>query len=237
MLYTGTSGWAYPSWKPAFYPEKLAQKKFLQFYSSRLNAVEVNYTFRHMLSEKTIQNWLAETPPEFRFCVKAHQAITHIRRLKNTEELLPRFLSSVEPLAAAGRLGAVLFQLPPNLKADPMLLHGFVTALPPVLRASFEFRHPSWFSDEIFAILRKHQLALCVAESEDRDTPDIATALFRYYRFRKPAYSEDERRAIAATMRRQSGEADVFAFFKHEESPEGALLAEELRKIVQAQAA
>jgi uncharacterized protein YecE (DUF72 family) len=237
MLYVGTSGWAYPSWKPAFYPEKLAQKKFLQFYSSKLNAVEVNYTFHHMVSEKTLQSWIADTPPDFRFCIKAHQAITHIRRLKNTEELLQRFLSSIEPLAAAGRLGSVLFQLPPNLKADPMLLHGFVTALPTVLRASFEFRNPSWFNEEVFAMLRKHNLAICVAESEERDTPDVPTAPFRYYRYRKPDYSAAERRAIAANVTRQCADADVFVFFKHEETPEGALYAEELLNNLRGKAA
>src|SRR5512142_3015177 len=129
-LHVGTSGWAYPAWKPVFYPEKLAQKKFLQHYSSRLNAVEVNYSFRHLIAEKTLANWIAATPPGFAFCVKAHQAITHIRRLKNAEDMLQRFLASIEPLAAAGKLGPVLFQLPPNMKCDAPLLDAFLAQLP-----------------------------------------------------------------------------------------------------------
>jgi uncharacterized protein YecE (DUF72 family) len=117
-IFVGTSGWAYPSWKPAFYPEKLAQAKFLAYYASRLNTVEVNLTFRQLLKDTTAQKWIAQTPNNFRFSIKAHQVLTHIKRLKNTEDFLPRFLSTVEPLAGAGKIGAVLFQLPPNMKAD-----------------------------------------------------------------------------------------------------------------------
>ena len=116
QLLDGTSGWAYPSWKPDFYPQKLAQKKFLNFYATQLNAVEVNFTFRQLVKESTLQNWLAETPPGFRFTVKAHQVITHIKRLKGTEDFVSRFLGTIEPLAAASKIGPVLFQLPPNLK-------------------------------------------------------------------------------------------------------------------------
>src|ERR1700686_2811693 len=129
QLYVGTSGWAYPTWKPAFYPEKLAQKKFLNFYASKLNAVEVNYTFRQLVKETTVQNWIAETPDHFRFSIKSHQVLTHIKRLKNTEEFLRRFLSSIEPLARAEKLAPVLFQLPPNMKADATLLRDFLETL------------------------------------------------------------------------------------------------------------
>ncbi len=225
MLFAGTSGWAYANWKPDFYPAKLASSKFLGYYASRLNAVEVNYTFRHLLTEKTISNWLAQTPTNFRFCIKAHQALTHVRRLKNTADFLQRFLSSVEPLAAADRLGVVLFQLPPNLKGDAALLDDFLAAVPRALRASFEFRHESWFSDEIFEVLRRRNAALCLAESEKLETPDIATADFAYYRFRKPEYSDAERRQIARKLSAASGARDIFAFFKHEENPQSALNA------------
>ena len=111
QLYVGTSGWAYPSWKPEFYPEKLAQKKFLNFYASKLNAVEVNYTFRQLVKETTVQNWIADTPDHFRFTIKAHQVLTHIKRLKDPEEFLKRFLGTLEGLERAGRLGPLLFQL------------------------------------------------------------------------------------------------------------------------------
>ncbi len=228
MLFAGTSGWAYANWKPDFYPAKLASSKFLSYYASRLNAVEVNYTFRHLLTEKTLQNWLAQTPDNFRFCIKAHQAITHIRRLKNTAEFMPRFLASVEPLAAAHRLGAVLFQLPPNLKADAALLDEFLAAIPRAVRASFEFRHESWFSEPIFDVLRRRNAALCLAESEKLETPDVVTADFSYYRLRKPEYSAAERRQIAGKLNAAAGKRDIFAFFKHEESPQSALSAADL---------
>src|SRR5499427_233797 len=130
QLFAGTSGWAYPSWKPDFYPEKLAQTKFLSHYATQLNAVEVNFTFRQLVKETTLAKWLADTPPNFRFAIKAHQVITHIKRLKGTEDFVPRFLATIEPLASAGKLAPVLFQLPPNLKADVALLEGFLTTLP-----------------------------------------------------------------------------------------------------------
>jgi len=147
QLYAGTSGWAYPSWKLDFYPEKLAQKKFLSYYATQLNTVEVNFTFRQLVKESTIQNWIEDTPAHFRFGVKAHQVITHIKRLKGTEDFVPRFLATIAPLASAGKLGPVLFQLPPNLKADASLLKDFLQVLPRAVPNAFEFRHPSWFCD------------------------------------------------------------------------------------------
>jgi uncharacterized protein YecE (DUF72 family) len=229
QLFAGTSGWAYPSWKPDFYPQKLAQKKFLSHYATQLNAVEVNYTFRQLVKESTLQNWLAETPAGFRFTIKAHQVITHIKRLKDTGEFVSRFLGTIEPLASAGKLGPVLFQLPPNLKADRELLTGFVTTLPKRLRAAFEFRHDSWLTDDTYDTLRQHNISLCIAESEDRTTPDVATADFVYYRFRKPNYSSDERRAMVKRIQEHlAAKRDVFAYFKHEETPEGAIYAREL---------
>ncbi len=228
-LHAGTSGWAYPNWKPAFYPPKLAQKKFLNYYATRLNAVEVNYTFHHLPSEKSLVNWIAETPEEFCFCVKAHQVITHIKRLKDTDEMVRRFVGSLEPLLRAGKLGPALFQLPPNFKADPVILGNFLGTLPPGLRCAFEFRHLSWFSGPVYEVLRKHNAALCVAESEDLTCPDVCTADFCYYRLRKPEYSEAERKQIAAKMGQQiSAGREVFTFFKHEDTPEGALYAAEL---------
>ena len=137
-IYVGTSGWAYKAWQPEFFPPKLPQKQFLRHYATQLNAVEVNYTFRHLLSERTIANWLEETPASFRFAIKAHQSITHLRRLTNAEDALQRFLSSIQPMAAAGRLGPVLFQLPPIFKADAERLDSFLAMLPRSLKAAFE---------------------------------------------------------------------------------------------------
>ena len=229
QLFVGTSGWAYPTWKPDFYPAKLAQKKFLEHYATQLNTVEVNFTFRQLVKETTIQNWIEQTPAHFRFGVKAHQVITHIKRLKATEEFLARFLATIAPLASAGKLGPVLFQLPPNLKADAALLNDFLEVVPRALPAAFEFRHESWFADPTWEALKSHGVALCVAETEERATPDVVTGPFVYYRFRKPSYTEEERRGMLGRIGEHiAAGRDVFAYFKHEETPEGALYARDL---------
>jgi uncharacterized protein YecE (DUF72 family) len=230
-LFIGTSGWAYPSWKPGFYPEKLAQTKFLTYYATQLNTVEVNLTFRQLLKDTTAQKWIDQTPQEFRFTIKAHQVITHIKRLKNTEEFLQRFISTIEPLSQAGKIGCVLFQLPPNLKADPKLLQDFLPAIPRGVRAAFEFRHDSWFADDIFSCLKQHNRALCVAETEERGTPDVVTADFCYYRYRKPEYTPEERQAMLRRMQEHlSSGRDSYAYFKHEETPQGAIYAVDVLK-------
>src|SRR3984957_16721679 len=195
QLYVGTSGWAYPSWKPDFYPAKLPQTKFLSHYATQLNTVEVNFTFRQLVKETTTEKWIAQTPPGFRFGIKAHQVITHIKRLKGTGDFVPRFLSTIEPLAQAGKLGPVLFQLPPNLKVEAKLLEEFLPALPRAVQAAFEFRHPSWFTDEIFNLLKSNNRALFCPQTEEGVTPCVVTADFCYYRYPKPSYTADERRA------------------------------------------
>ena len=233
QLYVGTSGWAYPTWKPAFYPEKLAQKKFLNFYASKLNAVEVNYTFRQLVKETTVQNWIAETPEHFRFTIKAHQVLTHIKRLKNAEDFLMRFIGTLEGLERARRLGPLLFQLPPNFKADQVVLSEFLKILPPKVRLAFEFRNESWFTDETWNALRERNIALCVAETEERDTPDVVTADYAYYRYRKPTYTHEERqRMVVRIQEHLAAGRDVFAYFKHEETPEGVLYAVDVLKSV-----
>jgi uncharacterized protein YecE (DUF72 family) len=230
MIYAGTSGWSYPTWKPQFYPAKLAAAKFLGYYATRLNSVEVNYTFRHYASEKTQSGWCANTPPEFRFSAKAHQTITHIKRLKDAAEDARGFLASLQPLSQAGKLGFVLFQLPPFLKADSGLLRDFLAGLP-AGRFAFEFRHESWFKDEFYDLLRARNAAICVAESEKLETPDVTTADFAYYRLRKPEYSPAERKQIAQRIEGHAAAGrDVFLYFKHEETPDGAFYAEELLK-------
>jgi uncharacterized protein YecE (DUF72 family) len=228
-LYAGTSGWAYPSWKPDFYPAKLAQAKFLQYYATQLNAVEVNFTFRQLLKDATAQKWIEATPAGFRLSIKAHQVITHIKRLKNAEDFVPRFLGTIEPIARAERLGPLLFQLPPNMKADAKLLGEFLATLPRAVPSAFEFRHASWFTDEIFDLLKSSNRALCVAETEERITPDVVTADFCYYRYRKPSYTADERGAMVDRIREHLAQGrNVFAYFKHEETPEGAIYAVEV---------
>jgi uncharacterized protein YecE (DUF72 family) len=233
MLYAGTSGFAYPSWKPRFYEAKLSPKRFLEVYASRLNSVEINYTFRRLAAPTTFDKWVAATPGHFVFCPKAHERITHKARLKEAGEFTDVFLKSLEPLRAAKRLGPVLFQLPPYLKCDEARLSDFLAILPKDMRYTFEFRHESWLAEPVYDILRQHDVALCWAESEKFGVPDVPTASFAYLRLRKQEYSPEEIAAIVARIRNTLSEGkDVFAFFKHEETPDGALQAEQLLKQV-----
>ncbi len=226
-LYAGTSGFAYPAWKPGFYPEKLPAARFLQHYAERLNCVEINYTFRRMPSPTTLASWVTATRPGFSFAVKAHQRITHVQRLKDVREPTELFLKTLEPLRAAGRLGPVLVQLPPNLKLDLERLEAFFELLPAGTRFAFEFRHTSWFTDDVFALLREHDASLCVAESEKLEVPDVVTAGFVYYRLRKPGYGDDDLERFSARAQELLATGrDVYLVFKHEDDPGGALDAE-----------
>jgi len=227
-IYAGTSGWAYTSWKPDFYPPKLPSAKFLEYYATRLNSVEVNYTFRSAVTKLLLDEWIDATPPHFKFAVKAHQSITHIKRLRGVAKLTSQFLASLEPLRRARKLGPVLFQLPPNFKCDLARLDGFLEKLPRGTRFAVEFRHPSWFVEEVYDRLRRARVALCQAESEELETPDVATANFRYFRLRKDSYSPRARKAIKQKVTKAARSGDVFVYFKHEDTPSGALYAEEL---------
>ena len=233
-FYVGTSGWAYSIWKPEFYPKDVSAKNFLKFYATKLNAVEVNYTFRRLLSEKAAETWMNDAGPDFRFVAKANQYITHMRRLKNAEEPLGRFLGSLEPLLRRKQLGPVLFQLPPNLKADVAVLSEFLALLPRAIQAAFEFRHESWFSDETYEELKKRNVALCIAETESITTPEERTARYIYFRFRKPSYDAAEIRKLADRVERCLADGlETYAFFKHEEDPRSPLNAVELLTAVQ----
>ena len=224
--FIGTSGWAYSSWKPGFYPQALPQKKFLEYYATQLNSVEVNYTFRQLPTESMLSAWLAASDAGFRFSFKAPQRLTHILRLKDCSDIVASLSRALAPAVAAGRMGVVLFQLPPNFKADvPRLTSFLVDASTCGLRMAFEFRHSTWFCDEVYAVLRQHCVALCVAESEDLETPDVVTAPFMCYRFRKSEYSAAQLDVIENTLRRRSAEGEIFAYFKHEEQPTGAICA------------
>ena len=233
-LFAGTSGFAYAGWKPAFYPAKLPSKRFLEYYSSRLNSVEVNFSFRRLIPSTTLDNWMSQAAPGFVFAPKAHQRITHFQRLKDSGEFTELFFKSLEPLRLAGRLGPVLFQLPPNMKADVSLLESFLAILPTDLRHAFEFRHTSWLTDEIYDCLKKHNAALCLAESEKLEIPEIVTAPFVYLRLRMSEYSREQLQDIAGQCSKWMGEGrDVFVYFKHEDTPDGALYAEEILKLNQ----
>jgi len=229
QLFAGASGFAYPAWKPAFYPQKVPQTRFLEHYAARLNSVEINYTFRRTPSPKTLEKWIEQTPDGFVFSVKAHQRITHFKRLKEAEEATAFFLDSLAPLENAARLGVVLFQLPPNLKLDAERLEAFLPLLPADIRCAFEFRHESWNTQRVYQLLESRNICLCQAESDTLVAPDVLTADFVYFRLRKSDYPKQDRDAIQAKVQGLlRGGRSVFLYFKHEDTPEGALYAEEL---------
>ena len=232
-LYAGTSGFAYTAWKPVFYPAKLPSNQFLKHYAERLNCVEINYTFRRLPAATTLANWVQQTAPGFVFAVKANMRITHILRLKNAEQATDIFFKAIDPLRTSRRLGPVLFQLPPAMKCDVGLLRSYLELLPKGMRYAFEFRHASWLVEEVYAELRQSNISLCVAESERLEVPEVITADFVYYRLRKPDYTEQDIDAFAARARELLATGrDLYLMFKHEETPEGALNAELLRKKV-----
>ena len=229
-LYVGTSGWAYSIWKPEFYPQKLAAKNFLKHYATKLNTVEVNYTFRRLLSEKAAVSWINDVGPEFRFAPKANQYITHVRQLKDPAAL-ERFLPTLEPLSK--QLGPILFQLPPHLKADVALLSDFLAQLPRNVKSAVEFRHESWFTDATYRALRDRNAALCIAESESITTPEERTARYIYFRFRKPSYGPADLHTLVERVERCVADGlETYAFFKHEEDPRSPLNAVELLESV-----
>ena len=206
-------------------------KRWLSAYSQTFDTVECDNAFYRLPKREVFERWREGLPVGFTMAVKASRFLTHIKRLKNTEEFLSRFLSMIEPLARAGKIAPVLFQLPPNMKADPKLLEDFLKVIPRGVQAAFEFRNESWFVDEIFSSLKQCNRALCVAETEDRVTPDVVTADFCYYRYRKPEYSPDERRAMVNRMHQHlSAGRDTYAYFKHEETPQGAIYAVDVLK-------
>lgn len=230
-IFAGTSGWAYPTWKPAFYPQGTPAKRFLEVYSRLLSSVEVNYTFRALPTAALLEGWLASTPDFFRFSFKAPQRITHIKRLASCESDVATFVSLLEPVRQAGKLGLLLFQLPPNLKADPSRLKSFLAAPslngPAAPSIAFEFRNESWFCDEIYAILRAHDAALCIAESDELSTPEVHTSQrFTSFRLRRTgAYNPGEIAAFASRFTALAAQRDVYVYFKHEDEPTGALNA------------
>lgn len=230
-IHAGTSGWAYPTWKPDFYPAATSAKKFLEFYASQLNSVEVNYTFRTLPTAKMLEGWLAATPSNFNFSFKAPQRITHFKRLRECEADVDQFITALNPIRQAGKLGLLLFQLPPNFKADADLLTAFLSIAAfqtvDVPRVAFEFRHDSWFDEEIYSILRQHEAALCIAESEDRLTPEVHTASgFTCFRLRRSSgYSALELDSFVKRFTAFAQQRDVYVYFKHEDEPTGALNA------------
>jgi len=215
----GTSGYDYQPWRGRFYPENLPKAQMLSYYASRFGAVEINYTFRHLPSEKAASGWASRVPDGFRFALKAWQRITHHARLRKTGEMVASFNEAARKLGP--KLGPVLYQLPPNLKRDDTLFAEFLAQLPRDVPAAFEFRHESWFADETFRALEGAGAALCVAESEELATPRVRTAPFGYLRLRRLDYKKRDLDSWAAWVRDVGFTADVTAFFKHEDEAKG----------------
>lgn len=225
-VHIGTSGYSYGAWKGSFYPEDLPSSAMLRFYAERLPTVEINNTFYKMPSEKVLAGWAGEVPASFRFALKASQKITHILRLKpESSETLTYFARAAQSLGE--KLGPLLFQLPPNFKKDVPRLAAFLALVPPAFRAAFEFRHESWFEEDVYETLRANGAALCLAEDEDLTTPIVPTADWGYVRFRLPDYDEESLSARAETLRRQPW-TESYVFFKHEDEGKGPALAAQL---------
>jgi len=229
----GTSGFQYAEWKGNFYPEDLPAAKMLPFYAERLPTTEINYTFHRIPAAKTIANWNDLTPPRFRFSLKAPQKITHFARLRDCADTLRYFHDVISGLG--DKMGTVLFQLPPNFKKNTLLLADFVNSLPGGMRAAFEFRHQSWFEDEVFNALKARNIALCIADTEDLTTPQMATADYGYLRLRREDYAKADVERWAEFVRGQNERwSDAFIYFKHEEAGIGPKLAKQMMEILAA---
>jgi uncharacterized protein YecE (DUF72 family) len=229
-FYVGTSGYSYPEWKGSFYPEKMPAKQMLGFYAARFRTVEINNTFYRLPAVSVLETWAGQVPADFRFVLKAPQEITHVRRLRDADELLSLLLERAGALKE--RLGPLLFQLPPNFKKDVLRLRAFLALLTPGRRAALEFRHASWFDDEVFTLLRDHQAALCVADAEDDlEVPFVATADWGYLRLRRPDYDDAALTTWVARMEAQAWR-DCFVFFKHEDAGKGPQMASRLLEVL-----
>jgi uncharacterized protein YecE (DUF72 family) len=230
-LHVGTSGYSYKEWKGTFYPDDLPVKQMLRYYGERFRATEINNTFYRMPKASVLEAWAGEVPADFKFALKAPQRITHFQRLRDCGESLSYLLATAGVLK--DRLGPLLFGLPPNFKKDVERLKEFLALLPPQRPVAFEFRHPSWFDDEVFGLLRDHQVALCIAEAEgDLEVPFVSTADWGYLRLRRPDYTAAELRAWVKKVRTQPWR-DAFVFFKHEDEGKGPQLAAAFLKLAE----
>jgi uncharacterized protein YecE (DUF72 family) len=233
VILVGTSGYNYPEWKGSFYPADLPTTKMLPFYAGKFPTVEINYTFYRMPTPKLIAGWRAQVPPEFRFTLKAPKRITHDRRLRpgDVAESVQGFITAAAELGP--QLAALLFQLPPNFKKDVPLLKEFLSLLPPKTTAAFEFRNASWLEEEVFDALRARNIALCIADSEARETPLVATADYAYLRLRDEGYGDTEIAQWTDTARKLSETArDVFVYFKHEDEGKGAAFGQQMMSLL-----
>ncbi|HVS31454.1 MAG TPA: DUF72 domain-containing protein [Thermoanaerobaculia bacterium] len=228
----GTSGYSYKEWKGNFYPQDLPAAKMLSFYAGRFRTVEINNTFYRMPDARTLERWESEVPEGFVFILKAPQRITHQKKLADVADELRVFYEAAAALKS--KLGPVLFQLPPFARKDAERLRDFVRRLPPQSRAAFEFRHPSWFDEEIFSILRDRDAALCAADTDEVEDPGtvlVPTSSWGYLRLRRTEYTEAD---LAAWARRVAGQSwtDAFVFFKHEDEGKGPAFAKRFGELL-----
>ena len=214
-ILAGTSGWSFKEWKGSFYPKDLPDDGQLSYYAGRFPTVEINNTFYRMPRESVLMDWAAKVPASFRFAIKASQRITHHGRLKDVASEVEYFTRMVTVLEE--RRGPTLFQLPPNLKKDLPRLTDFLAGLPRLWRSAFEFRHASWFDDDVYEALRGSDAALCIADHDDFETPAVRTASWGYARLHRQAYDDA---AIAAWRERLEtlGAEEMYVFFKHDEA-------------------
>lgn len=225
---TGTSGYAYKEWKGTFYPEKLSASGFLGYYAGKFPTVEINNTFYRMPTEKLLLQWAEQVGEGFTFVLKLSQKITHFKRLKDVGDELGYFLRTATALG--DKLGPTLVQLPPNMKVDLPRLTDFLGLFPSRWKAAFEFRHPSWFADEVYQALRTRDAALCIADTDEdegeatRPPAIVATASWGYLRLRREAYDARLLKKWAALVGEQSWD-QAYVFFKHEDAGAGPKLA------------
>jgi len=228
-LRVGTSGYAYKPWKGSFYPEKLPDKEMLKYYASQLSTVEINYSFYQMPKEATLEGWAASVPEGFQFALKANQKITHVARLRNCESTLKRFLEVASVLDEGDRLGPILVQLPPNFKFDATLLAEFLAQRPKAFRFAFEVRHASWYTEETYELLRRFETALCLAETDELQPPEVLTAPFVYVRLRREEYSAKQLAEWRGRFAAWLGQGvDVYCYVKHEDAGKGPRYARQL---------
>lgn len=224
MIHVGTSGYNYPEWRGSFYPADMPTDRMLAYYSERFDTVEINYSFYRLPSEKVLAEWARGTPENFTFTLKASRRITHDARLQNCSELTRTFCARARTLGS--KLGTLLFQLPPAFRKDVPVLSAFIDELSDDLRAAFEFRHASWLSEDVMDLLRKHDVALCVADGEKVKIPVEVTASHAYFRLRDEGYQASDIREWSSIVKeRAAGCEDVFVYFKHEEQGKGAEFA------------
>lgn len=217
-LLAGTSGYSFKEWLGHFYPEKFAAGEMLRYYAERLPTVEINNTFYKMPDEGVLARWREEVPAGFAFALKVRSRITHEKRLRDAGADVVEFMRRAAALG--DKLGPVLFQLPPFLKKDLPRLRDFLAVLPAGTRAAFEFRHDSWLDDEVYAALRERAAMLCVADTDEGDTPLVATAEHTYLRLRRTHYADAELHAWAERIAAQ-GLAKTYVYFMHEDEALG----------------